>query len=48
MTISALDESGKAVDWWFATKVPKLDGTGRVKTATAIPHRLPSFLRNRL
>ena len=24
MNISALDESGKAVDWWFAYKVPKL------------------------
>jgi len=28
-TISALDENGKPVDWWFAYKVPKL-----VKTAT--------------
>lgn len=28
MTISALDESGKAVDWWFAYKVPQLGGTG--------------------
>jgi deoxyribonuclease-2 len=24
MEISALDESGKPVDWWFAYKVPKL------------------------
>lgn len=24
MNISALDENGKAVDWWFAYKVPKL------------------------
>lgn len=28
MTISALDENGKAVDWWFAYKVPELGGTG--------------------
>ena len=28
MKISALDESGKPVDWWFAYKVPKL-GRGK-------------------
>lgn len=27
-TISALDESGKAVDWWFVYKVPEMSGTG--------------------
>jgi|GEM_PF-6158886 len=26
MKISSLDENGKAVDWWFACKVPKLTG----------------------
>lgn len=28
MTISALDENGKAVDWWFAYKVPEMSGSG--------------------
>lgn len=28
MTISALDENGKAVDWWFAYKVPEMSGPG--------------------
>jgi hypothetical protein len=26
--ISALDENGKAVDWWFAYKVPEMSGKG--------------------
>jgi deoxyribonuclease-2 len=26
--LSALDENGKAVDWWFAYKVPQLGGSG--------------------
>jgi deoxyribonuclease-2 len=33
-TISALDESGKPVDWWFAYKVPKLGKTANEPTAT--------------
>jgi deoxyribonuclease-2 len=28
MAISALDENGKSVDWWFAYKVPHIGGTG--------------------
>lgn len=28
MAISALDENGKAVDWWFAYKVPEMSGAG--------------------
>ncbi len=32
--ISALDEKGKAVDWWFAYKVPKLGKAAKVPTAT--------------
>jgi hypothetical protein len=28
VTISALDENGNPVDWWFVYKVPKLVGTG--------------------
>lgn len=32
--ISALDESGKPVDWWFAYKVPKLGKTANEPTAT--------------
>ncbi|HKR63132.1 MAG TPA: deoxyribonuclease II family protein [Thermoanaerobaculia bacterium] len=28
MSISALDENGKAVDWWFIYKVPEIDGSG--------------------
>ncbi|HEX4557511.1 MAG TPA: deoxyribonuclease II family protein [Xanthobacteraceae bacterium] len=37
MRVSALDESGKPVDWWFAYKVPKLTdikGVGSVPSAT--------------
>jgi len=34
MNISALDESGKAVDWWFAYKVPKLAKEASNPTAT--------------
>ena len=33
-TISALDESGNPVDWWFAYKVPKLGKTANEPTAT--------------
>ena len=33
-TISALDEGGKAVDWWFAYKVPKLGKEADSPTAT--------------
>jgi deoxyribonuclease II len=32
--ISALDENGKPVDWWFAYKVPKLGKTANEPTAT--------------
>lgn len=28
MAVSALDENGKAVDWWFAYKVPEMSGDG--------------------
>lgn len=28
VAISALDENGKSVDWWFAYKVPQMNGTG--------------------
>jgi deoxyribonuclease-2 len=28
VTISALDENGKAVDWWFTYKVPEISGSG--------------------
>ena len=28
MTISALDENGNAVDWWFVYKVPEMSGSG--------------------
>jgi deoxyribonuclease-2 len=28
VTISALDENGKAVDWWFVYKIPQISGTG--------------------
>ena len=34
MTISALDESGKAVDWWFIYKVPKLTQDAQSDSAT--------------
>jgi deoxyribonuclease II len=37
MKVSALDESGKPVDWWFVYKVPKLTdikGVGSVPSAT--------------
>ena len=34
MTISALDESGKAVDWWFIYKVPKLTQDADSDSAT--------------
>jgi deoxyribonuclease-2 len=34
MNISALDENGKAVDWWFAYKVPKLAKSAGSPTAT--------------
>lgn len=34
MNISALDEDGKAVDWWFAYKVPKLGKSGGSASAT--------------
>jgi deoxyribonuclease-2 len=34
MNISALDENGKAVDWWFAYKVPKLTQDARTNSAT--------------
>ncbi|MEI8031096.1 MAG: deoxyribonuclease II family protein [Comamonadaceae bacterium] len=34
MNISALDESGKAVDWWFAYKVPQLAKDASTVTAT--------------
>jgi deoxyribonuclease-2 len=34
MNISPLDENGKAVDWWFAYKVPKLAKAADSPTAT--------------
>jgi deoxyribonuclease-2 len=34
MNVSALDESGKAVDWWFAYKVPQLAKDASTVTAT--------------
>ena len=34
MNISALDENGKTVDWWFAYKVPKLAKSAGSPTAT--------------
>jgi deoxyribonuclease-2 len=34
MNISPLDENGKAVDWWFAYKVPKLAKSASSPTAT--------------
>ena len=34
MNISALDENGKPVDWWFAYKVPKLAKDASSPTAT--------------
>jgi deoxyribonuclease-2 len=34
MNISALDENGKVVDWWFAYKVPKLAKSTDAPTAT--------------
>jgi deoxyribonuclease II len=34
MNISALDENGQAVDWWFAYKVPKLAKSAGSPTAT--------------
>jgi deoxyribonuclease-2 len=34
MAISALDESGKAVDWWFIYKVPKLTQDAQSDSAT--------------
>ena len=34
MKISALDESGKPVDWWFAYKVPKLAKEANAPSAT--------------
>ena len=33
MNVSALDESGKAVDFWFAYKVPKLSQDASTKSA---------------
>lgn len=34
MIVSALDESGKAVDWWFAYKVPRLAKDAGTQSAT--------------
>lgn len=34
MEISALDDNGKSVDWWFAYKVPKMDKEGDAPSAT--------------
>lgn len=34
MTISALDENGKPVDWWFLYKVPKLTKDAQTASAT--------------
>ncbi|GAB2846384.1 deoxyribonuclease II family protein [Pseudoduganella ginsengisoli] len=34
MEISALDENGNAVDWWFAYKVPKMAQDGNTAAAT--------------
>ena len=34
MQLSALDENGKQVDWWFAYKVPKLAKEATSPTAT--------------
>lgn len=33
MNISALDENGKAIDWWFVYKVPKLSKDANTTTA---------------
>ena len=32
--VSALDENGKPVDWWFAYKVPKLAKDARSASTT--------------
>jgi deoxyribonuclease-2 len=34
MNITALDEAGKPVDWWFSYKVPRLDNIAGSPTAT--------------
>ena len=34
MNISALDENGKPIDWWFAYKVPKLTKDANTSSAT--------------
>jgi deoxyribonuclease-2 len=34
MTVSALDENGKSVDWWFIYKVPKLTQDAKSDSAT--------------
>src|SRR5208282_5198472 len=44
MNISALDENGKAVDWWFLYKVPKLTKDG--KNASAIGYEYVYFDKN--
>lgn len=38
MTLSALDESGKPVDWWFLYKVPKLGRIGQNKPTTGFEY----------
>src|SRR5436190_4090288 len=34
MNLSALDENGKPVDWWFAYKAPKLTTDANTSTTT--------------
>jgi len=34
VNIFALDESGKPVNWWFVSKVPKLSKTPSAPSAT--------------
>lgn len=40
MSLTALDDDGKPVDWWFAYKVPKLtrDASTPPHPASRIPH----------
>lgn len=38
MSLSPLDESGKAVDWWFMYKTPKLKATNQTGTATGFEY----------
>ena len=51
MNISALDENGKAVDWWFAYKVPKLTKDASSDSATGYEYiyydpKIPGVVRS--